>query len=174
MSRATEALSLSDQPPDVQFGFLHPIPKQSGGDTGKSLQERLTLPLGVRLLLKEWKIGADPLAFAYHDPHNESIEEDAMSGAKGAISRPKSFPLANPRLPPTVVTSNDFQPPLPRIQFVTQSQPSPAARYDATSQHTNMDTGSQIGMPSTQILPGPYGNRLLSKKKPTKKRLGGF
>jgi len=176
MSRAAEALSLSDEPPAVQFGYLHPIPRQDEEDLGKSLPERLTSPLGVRLLLKEWEIGADPLDYAYQDPYNGSFQQNptSTSSTQGTTSR---MTQTNSRLPPPVVASNTFQPTVVQTEsatrwpFVAQSQGS-MPRADL---HLGAESGSQPYMTSTQILAGPYGGRLTTaKKKQAKKRVGGF
>jgi hypothetical protein len=43
-----------------------------------------------------------------------------------------------------------------------------------TAKDPDVGASSQDFMTSTQILPGPFGGRQLIKKKPAKKRLGGF
>ncbi|KAL1729210.1 hypothetical protein EV714DRAFT_213304 [Schizophyllum commune] len=54
----------------------------------------------------------------------------------------------------------------PNMMDVGQSQPN--AEF-SQSQSQGVDF-----MPSTQVLPGPFGGRPAAKKKPTKKRVGGF
>jgi hypothetical protein len=65
MSRAAEAVTLLECVlPSSLFGYLlrpipapdHPIPPKPA----ENASTRLTLPSGIRLLLMEWDIGADP------------------------------------------------------------------------------------------------------------------
>jgi hypothetical protein len=76
MSRAAEAMTLSERElPSSHFGYLspipapdhHPIPPKPAENASTSV----ALPLGVRLLLAEWHIGADPDQYAYHDPYDD-------------------------------------------------------------------------------------------------------
>ena len=180
MCRSAEALSLNNEPPRVQFGFLQPNAKQDDGDPIKSLPERLTLPLGVRLLLKEWEIGADPNRYEHDDPYSESLVEDRSTrpGASGTTSTARPTPpmaLASPRMiaskmpQPREVVSGKATP------FKSLSQGSPL-RHESTSVDPRADVGAgpQVAVASTQTLSGPHGGRMSANKKTVKKRLGGF
>jgi hypothetical protein len=60
----TEALSLSDEPPSIQFGYLQPIPKRANEEAE---HKGPTYPAGVRLLLKDWDVGTDSGKTFYRD-----------------------------------------------------------------------------------------------------------
>jgi len=79
MSRATEAMSLADEPPPVHLGYLRSKPigttdshSSAQSRTASPASQELDSPMGVRLLLKEWEVGTDPREYTYDDPYNES------------------------------------------------------------------------------------------------------
>ncbi|TFK42497.1 hypothetical protein BDQ12DRAFT_676313 [Crucibulum laeve] len=88
------------------------------------------------------------------------------------------------RRPPTVIASSSILPtPLEagrRSAPIAQSQVPPVASRlrgfeSQASQPSSMPQVSQDFMTNTQILPGPFGGRpTAAKKKPVKKRVGGF
>ncbi|PSR83106.1 hypothetical protein PHLCEN_2v5910 [Hermanssonia centrifuga] len=193
MSRATEAMSIGiPEPPPVQFGFLRPVSGGGADHYGKVKdggEDGTNCPLGVRLLLKEWEVGSDPQTYTHQDPYDSSGPTAAVSrGINKATTegstelksqfQPQRAPpviVAAPMAPPAIV-STQLRPPLlaqsqdSRITPISHIGSQPAqfgASQDPSSQ--------EIFMSSTQILPGPYGGRLVpAKKKPAKKRLGGF
>lgn len=67
MSRATEAMSIGiPEPAQVQFGFLQPVFGKGNdhyADAKDDHDTKADMPLGVRLLLKEWDTGADPVSY---------------------------------------------------------------------------------------------------------------
>ncbi|KAI0372898.1 hypothetical protein BV20DRAFT_990286 [Pilatotrama ljubarskyi] len=158
-------------------------------------------PLGVRLLLQEWEVGTDPAQYTYHDPYDEKAEVPVRlqrpvkvpivkegqytkgSGSPATIQtqRPPAIAPSVPKAPPTIVTAS--QPFLPRRPLIaTRSQdvlattphvpPSGSQPADSSAAPPS---SQQEFMASTQVLPGPHGGRPVpAKKKPVKKRLGGF
>ncbi|KAG7447915.1 uncharacterized protein BT62DRAFT_986039 [Guyanagaster necrorhizus] len=72
----TEALSIGNKPPPVDFRYLQPMLRRTaeamreGGDD----DPEMSYPLGVRLLLKEWDAGTDPDNYVYVDPYGGSQE----------------------------------------------------------------------------------------------------
>lgn len=193
MSRATEALSLQDAPPAVHFGYLRPMVKPKAGDSNAdevSGPDGFAMPLGVRLLLQEWEVGTSPLDYNYVDPYDGSPQEARPSRRTNRphasqTTREPAQGLAHSQRPPLVVPSYSIAPPVlqpdTRRPVVTQSQgfELPKAFQPFGSQLPTVDLAvlrsSQDFGASTQILSGPYGSRSsLMKKKPAKKRLGGF
>jgi hypothetical protein len=153
---------------------LQPNAKQDDRDPIKSSSERLTLPLGVRLLLKEWEVGADPNVYEHNDPYSESFPEEQSTISVARASPPAALP--SPRISPKTVASRMLQGREMDSERVTAfkslSQGSPP-RHDPTPADPNADVG--LGVASTQTVPGAYGGRLSgNKKKTVKKRLGGF
>jgi len=188
--------AIPEEPPEVHFGYFHPVRKiginrYSTGDTSMSLCEESTAvssPLGVRLLLAEWEVGTDVENYVYHDPYNttESVGAPAPPRRKQALStaeeaaqlhgRP-SVPhimVAPKQRPPTVVTAAVTQPDWKLLGTeVTRTVENNYSQEIAFN--PNSDAFSQELMTSTQVLPGPYGGRPgVGKKKPAKKRVGGF
>lgn len=199
MSRATEAMSLGEmEPSDVQFGFLHPVRKDVVDHYSKeedAQKSKHVAPLGVRLLLKEWDVGVDPSTYHYDDPYDVSQTKSAvprysrnppsrpMTQNKEQATQSQRPPLVVPTInlaPPTIASSQAFgtRGPFPTTQV--QRTRSDAQRHatQAGSQPTDswdMQPSSQVPFASTQVLPGPYGGRPgVLKKKPAKKRIGGF
>lgn len=196
MSRATQAMSLGGDPPPIHFGFLRPIkPSQAGRylDEEAKSEESSSLvsplfPAGPRLLLQEWTVGTDPAAFHYHDPYDSPEEVITPRRAKGHASqgsRAQTQGTSQQTLQPPTVIPSKFLPPV--AQLSKGQRPALAGHLEdrwsggALPSGSQPNPGNKISMmfsqeaPSTQVLPGLYGGRpSLTKKKPVKKRLGGF
>ncbi|KAI0647297.1 hypothetical protein C8Q79DRAFT_958760 [Trametes meyenii] len=207
ISRSTEAMSLGDlEPPPMQFSFLRPIrkiePSPSVVETPQeALAPKYTTPRGVRLLLHEWEVGADPKQYTYRDPYDEvvpvppiqsrtakSTSEDVHPGKVQVHTQTLS------QRPPAIVSSSTAKghPPVACSQPLVPRKPLVAARSEsmlATASSRTPPNGRQPAdgwstvpqssqpdfVASTQVLPGPHGGRPLpAKKKPAKKRVGGF
>ncbi|KIL69831.1 hypothetical protein M378DRAFT_68631 [Amanita muscaria Koide BX008] len=153
----TEALSLNSDAPPIQFGYLRPIRQDVGAADDKDLGDVVTCSPGIRLLLKEWTVGTDPKEYT-------SCETEGPEKTKTSVEDTATQKTVQP--PAIVKVDLIAPPPIPR-RAVTHSQP--------IGETTDGLADSQEIMASTQILPGPYGGRsVLSKKKPAKKRTGGF
>ncbi|KAF9053864.1 hypothetical protein BDZ89DRAFT_1032274 [Hymenopellis radicata] len=197
----TEALSIDAEPPPVTFHYLQPVPKakaaikeREGGkeeeDMAEDMEaeiepEEMSCPLGVRLLLKDWDIGTDPELFVYVDPYDNTPGQFE----KPVPSKPKTQGLASttqlkPQAPPTILAASALAAPPPILTtrkgppifgsqpIVSSSRAFTQSQVPATIEYSQ---GSQEPIASTQVLPGPHGGRPLQpKKKPPKKRLGGF
>ena len=190
MSRAAEAMSLSERElPSSHFGYLnpisapddHPIPPKPAENASTSV----ALPPGVRLLLAEWDIGADPDQYAYHDPYGYDQQPVATHlalhtptqrhGVRDGSQATQSLPVVAPPVvvhtrtaPTTAGTSSSSQPISSHLAGrslnITEFT-GPEAQFD-----------SYPTMASTQVLPGRFGGRLPAGKKGAtgKKRVGGF
>lgn len=154
-----EALSLDSDGPPIQFGYLHPL-KQDDNEGAEESNGDIKGTPGVRMLLKEWKVGADPKAYVRSGSFHEGDPTQLVAKAKSGTS-----PIVQP---PTVAAS--------RTPALFKAG---GTRHEAYSQDAGAVewaiADSQEAFASTQILPGPYGGRSgLGKKKTGKKRLGGF
>lgn len=158
----TESLSLNAEPPAVDFQFLQPVSRRTGEDDDD-------LPIGVRLLLQDWDLGADPGKYVYKDPYN----------AQGV---PFSTKQHNPdrrhivQPPPVIAASKKTTPLIPPVVRArgAESQPVVLSASQPIVEHSHSSSFSQELMTNTQIVAGPFGSRAAMKKKPQKKRLGGF
>jgi hypothetical protein len=174
MSRATEAMTLSEmEPPSVHFGYLSPIPvmTHSSPDIGST---SLALPPGVRLLLSEWITGTDPDQYVHRDPYDDKQSEATTfihrtpmgkNGRDGSQAR-QSQPIAK-AAPPVIVRSRTAP-----LTVISTSQP--VARHVAGPEDEPDSCGP---VASTQVVPGAYGGRLFTPRRkagPVKKRAGGF
>lgn len=185
----TEALSLGDLPPEVEFCLLQPVIQHEEGDDddygkeGPQKEQEQGLGLGVRLLLKDWEIGTDLANYTYQDPY--TVE---------ARPPPRKVPHSPPSgtgaaAPPQLLTQAQTQPTMqdvarpPALASQPSSQPwlASGVRRAADSQGIapamNAQSQTQSGdvmMASTQVLPGPFGGRSTKKKPEKKKRMGGF
>lgn len=162
----TESLSLSAEPPSVDFRYLKPVPKPVDHYSRDEQESELQLPLGVRLLLKDWDIGADPERFTYRDPYGTE-EPSQRAASPPRVHVPASQPplvIAANTVPPAVINTR-------AAPSMGQSQPTVKIPF-STSQAT--ESPPQFLMTSTQVLPGPFGGRQNVKKKVPKKRMGGF
>lgn len=199
--RSTEAVSerfyeenrhagVTDEPPDVEFSFFRPFLKIGANhymipeETSPILTEedtKISCPLGVRLLLADWEVGSDVEKYTYRDPYN-ATEVDRASGPRPKqvlrTPAPPQSTVVSSQRPPTVVAATGARSAVrPKWEVIgTEVTHTTKQSYSQeTAFHPMFDTSSQDPMPSTQVLPGPYGGRLtVGKKKPTKKRIGGF
>ncbi|KAF5358459.1 hypothetical protein D9756_001485 [Leucocoprinus leucothites] len=215
----TEALSLGgnsiEEPPEVEFGYLTPVIKEKvrykkdyyDRDHEEEVEEdstgKVTLPMGVRLLLKDWEVGSKAKDYIFQDPYDTTGGSGLQRAVHSMSQRdrqvnmmPSMSQVMSSQRPPTIMPSQALasglgstsQPITKQPLAITQmpslrptgmfgSQPRQLGPPMAKSQ-TSQDNFSQQTeqyMASTQVLPGPHGGRpSRPKKKPTKKRLGGF
>ena len=100
---------------------------------------------------------------------------------EGAGGTSQLTPVPVTRAPPTIVAARSVAP-QPKVNAVgpsrapAQSQTLTMTNRTQLQTQPNMASSSQpFAMPQTQILPGPFGGRQnVAKKKPPKKRVGGF
>jgi hypothetical protein len=198
------ALSLGgdqvDEPPEVEFGYLRPVvkakamdhyEKDKSEDAGTNIEggdsDKISLPMGVRLLLKDWEVGTETKDYIFRDPYNTTDEPTPRFSAAAKLRHMNSGPNASSQpvrsqRPPPVMSSQavagrpDSQPPPKKLPMVVQSQDTflqPSMPLPSSA--TGYSQPSQASQPNTQILPGPHGGRpSTTKKKSTKKRVGGF
>lgn len=191
ISRATEAMSLlENEPSPIQFGYLQPVLQKDVDYYSKTSEvQSLTLPAGVRFLLKEWEIGADPHSFSYRDPYKEYTQEIASSARHSKDMLRFPSPLAREtttQRPPTVLVSSvapqnappKLQPARPiAVRSKATTFTSPQVRIGGSQPALDDHAAtalSQEMMVQTQVLPGVHGGRPSSKKNLTRKRVGGF
>jgi len=181
MSRAAEAMTLSERElPSRHFGYLSPIPVTEHPVPPKTAENASTtemLPPGVRLLLVEWDIGADPDQYAYHDPYGDDQQPVVTSLTLHKPIRRQATQSQPVVAPPVVVHTRTT--PAAGTSF-RSSQPISShlvGRSLDITDNTGPDThtDSYPALASTQVLPGRFGGRLPKKKGATgKKRVGGF
>ncbi|KAF7967207.1 hypothetical protein HWV62_35125 [Athelia sp. TMB] len=197
MSRAAEALTLADEPPPVRLGYLQLRPGISTNPlhhitrTDTPATQDFDGPLTVRLLLNEWSIGTDPEFCEYQDPYEESNQPMPIRRRQHAEVNATAQTLgpARSQVPPMVVASKPTAPPIVGVDlssrgvptwnttgYKNMSQPSglPMPPMGSQAAVTDAPGPSQEFLSSTQVLPGPFGGRQPVKKKPAKKRIGGF
>ncbi|KAG1891158.1 hypothetical protein F4604DRAFT_1876316 [Suillus subluteus] len=187
MSLAAKSLTLDDELPEIQFGYLRPYPKLCIDHYPDASRDKdavaepaqdvdFSSPLGVRLLLREWE------SYTYHDPYNTEGDDSIAPSQERALP---TAPVATQtttttsQRPPLIVVG--FEPRPPPIHIAqnhwgrsgTQPQgftlPTTDIRYE---NYPEPSQASQELMTSTQVLPGPYGGRNAPNKKLVKKRLG--
>lgn len=172
----TQALSIGDGPPPIRFGYLRPIEKTRSYYGGEpQTADGPEMPLGVRLLLKDWDSG-NPDDYLYQDPY------DTSPSAKTLIQPMKQEPTQTLPVkfqrPPQVLASNTVSAAPPELHKKLASKALSQDRYPPSGNEIRISQSTTISAQdlavSTQIMPGPYGGRPGPKKKPTKKRLGGF
>jgi len=187
----TEALSLGNEPPPVEFRYLRPMEKLSAYSEDKGAFSKVPeLPVGVRLLLKEWDDG-DPEEYIYQDPYDISTSLTSPMTTKARqpnqAGPPPVIAQSQSQKPPKIIAANigtTSKPEMPR-RNATQAQSQDRfshnlapgfGSYRPEKSLTNQSQSqSQELFGSTQVLPGPHGGRPnVAKKKPGKKRLGGF
>ncbi|KAH7912210.1 hypothetical protein BJ138DRAFT_1083982 [Hygrophoropsis aurantiaca] len=176
ISAGTEGLSLNNEPPEIQFGYMRPVPKaainhyaakgEDGG--GTPLEEyRMSSSLGVRLLLAEWQVGTDVDHYEYQDPYDESYKPRTPTTL---CKRNSTVPIASqstvvPTQRPPVVIAAAVPPPSAPIRNTDRSflqTFSQGMDYRSNTQTTLEATSipsSQDIMASTQVLPGVHGGR---------------
>lgn len=194
----------SQEPPHVTFGSCRPTldggkahykETHVYGDVDDEIEDDaaklVEMPLGVRLLLSEWVVGTDPKEYAFVDPYD--LEGQGAAGSQqlrlmmSQVSMPqtqsqapptiiatKSLASTQPKQPPAIVSSS--QPPAKAHLLPRQLQTQTSYSQVFGTQPDSQEPQSQLAMASTQVLPGPFGGRpaVGQKKKPPKKRLGGF
>jgi hypothetical protein len=177
----TEALSLGNELPHVEFGYLKPVARKSTDDELQaSGSEVLDLPMGVRLLLKDWD-DSTVGDYVYQDPYHGVNQPPSLKTMKTALPSHHDLVVQSQR-PPAILASimtGDRLPDLSRRPMMwAQSQDHFLSKGDSAADSRPLATSefpsSQELVISTQVLPGPHGGRSLIKKKPPKKRLGGF
>ncbi|KAF8965245.1 hypothetical protein BDZ97DRAFT_1659285 [Flammula alnicola] len=178
----TEALSLGDEPPPIEFAYLKPLEKSSTVPAGgeRKPPESPDIPIGVRLLLQGWD-AADPEDYIYQDPYNSANMPVPTKPSKSATQNQLRNLVVQSQRPPPVLASNTvtFSQPEPSSRTVAQVQsqgpflPYPGIPLGSTLVTSQLGSSQDLAI-STQVLPGPHGGRPILKKKPAKKRLGGF
>jgi hypothetical protein len=192
MSLATGALSIDTSgPPPVHFGFLTPIAAaptdHESSDMGPAKSsipqtgEMDLIPMGVRLLIDEWKVGEDPKDYKYLDPYGDEASspvepKDGLGVGSFATKNIQSRPtdLSSLLNPPTVGTAR--APPLvaPSTTTVLKAREKTLLGVGITQSDSLQAQGSSqdVMMVSTQVEPGRFGDRKGQKKR--QKRVGGF
>lgn len=193
MSLATGALSINASgPPPVHFGFLTPItaelgdhsPTNIGPEKPRTPQtgEAELIPLGVRLLVDEWKVGEDPKDYKNFDPYGDDVSSPA--GPDRRVGR-ELLPLRNAQSqpvdlisrvnPPTVVATR--APPLvapSKTTVVKEREQTPiGGGFTLDNPLQTQGSSQDVMMVSTQVEPGKFGDRKSGQKK-RQKRVGGF
>lgn len=201
MSLATGAMSLVDdaEPSRIQYEYLRPQRRDRASyyasvaqDAGSITltEEEKDQSIGVRLLLQEWTTGTDAETYQYSDPYGRSANTATIRTAgtrRTATQQTVTQRIGPPSLrPPAVAIVNTRAPPAIAISSQPAPAPSrplgPTTLYDipprlpATQRSdAGVPASSQGVIPSTQVLPGPFGGRQsMAKKKAAKKRVGGF
>lgn len=168
-----------DPPPHVQFAHLRPRAKRKlknprsrpkkKKNAPPEEEPKVELPLGVRLLLNDWTLGADVDKYVWKDPYgddpnDEEWEEDAPPVRE--LPMPKR--VAEPSRPPVILTASTLK--REGSVPVQSTRRNFGFGFESSQQSQSQDLG-----PSTQVLPGPFGARpAATGKKPAKKRMGGF
>lgn len=179
-----------------------PSPAPSTVDPGGPDSKRAALEdVGMRTLLSDWSIGADPKTYQWK-PWIEPKPTDGMESPQTPVRQRPIRPLPSPRSAHAARFAS--QPNLPRLGLGTgiggtNSPPLVSSRYApppiATIKPTELyrltpehsPVASREGSPvlpssglqapvyaATQIERGVFGGRLEVKKKKVKKRAGGF
>ena len=137
-------------------------------------------------MLQEWELGTDPNQYVYEDPYDDTPGVPVQARRRAAKEpvrraspdRTMPPPPASTHRPPTIASSIPQAPPViaassqpvrrkplvaARSQdaFVPQSQGVPGQRSDAWT----APPSSQEPVASTQVLPGPHGDVLLSLRR---------
>lgn len=187
MSLATGALSINvSGPPPVHFGFLTPntaSPSDHSPNFGPEKPcapqpgEAEQIPLGVRLMMDEWKVGEDPKDYKYSDPYGDDMssptEPKRRFGNDSLPLRNAQSQLVDPT-PPTVVAAR--APPLVALSKTTavKDREKMLVGGGFTQDNLLQTQGSQdVMMVSTQVESGKFGDRKTGQKK-RQKRVGGF
>ncbi|KAG6837293.1 hypothetical protein H0H93_011895 [Arthromyces matolae] len=170
---ALRNLSLASEPPPMEFGYLQP---KITDHYIKDRPEQNKISMGVRSLLKEWQIYADPEKYVFVDRYDgdltapQPIQPTDISPTQDHSNRTPS------QRPPTIVparTALPTRPPELRRTFA-RSQPDLMGmpRLQGFGRDIPLSSGvqtqesSQDLMMSTQVLPGLHGGRpALPKRK---------
>ena len=179
MSLATGALSINASgPPPVHFGFLTPntaSPSDHSPNFGPEKPrapqpgEAEQIPLGVRLLMDEWKVGEDPKDYKYFDPYGDDTSSPTEPKRRfGNESLPVRNAQSQPvdRVPPLVALS--------KTAVVKDREKMPIGGGFTQDNLLQVQGSSQdVMMVSTQVELGKFGDRKTGQKK-RQKRVGGF
>jgi hypothetical protein len=177
----TKALSLGNSPPQVQFGYLKPLQKSHYDKDANNAP--LEIPSGVCSLLQVWdSMSVDD--YNYQDPYGPVNISIQSSAEKPRTANPPAPTVIQTQRPPQILTSNitvsqpDFSiqramPPVVQSQRVNTFLEKRADSATLGDSQPSQGSFPEL-MASTQVLPGPHGGRPVTKKKPAKKRLGGF
>ncbi|KAH7344993.1 hypothetical protein B0J17DRAFT_637896 [Rhizoctonia solani] len=197
LSVAATALTLEGiEPPHVQH--VQPCPTQGLVDGKQGAEQRQSLV--ARLLASEWDPDSSPNDYEFHDPYNQDYDDSMPAwklmaqtkAEKQSLEQAKSRFLSNQitiaptrSMPlPSIQISRNKPPAIPNHVAIrgtrqVESQPELAPNQTMSSQPREplppqMNGNSQL--PSTQIVPGPFGTRPGTNAAPKKKksRLPGF
>ncbi|TFK30016.1 hypothetical protein FA15DRAFT_663336 [Coprinopsis marcescibilis] len=175
----TEALTLGEEPPAVDFSFLKPSRRDHYNRAEAT--KGIALGTATRLLLKEWDIGTNPDSYRYRNPYtagNEIAREPPPSKFAFPYPTPQSEPAPTPRPPQVVIgkTANphDMFPKSSSQPQVQQPMAGGSQQLGAAPRWQDESQTQGAPMASTQVLPGVFGGRPAVKKKPAKRRVGGF
>lgn len=194
----TEALSLGEsdigEPPEMEFGYLVPVSqrkkscheKDHEADIQQAPTGKVSLPMGVRLLLEDWEVGTKAKDYVFRDPYSTTdgsgSQSTGYSVLQGVTRVPSMLQFMSSQQPPTIMSSQalGFGQPTqqPSATFHIElpssrpagTQPRDEPRMLQVSQDYSQQPEQYTS--STQDFPGPHDGR--QKKKPPKKRLGGF
>lgn len=186
LENMTKTLSLAGEPPDVDFGYLRPLPKNATDHYTKTENDEVTISIGTRMLVKEWELGVDPEEHAFRDRYDGTADPQAIQRTKsvkplGQIAAPEPpqiIPNTQSQRPPLLMATTilPLHKPEAPMRSILKAQASLVLPHLGSQVAVSGSlAASQEYMISTQVLPGPYGGRpSMGKKKATKKRLGGF
>ncbi|PPQ83788.1 hypothetical protein CVT24_007261 [Panaeolus cyanescens] len=178
------ALSIGDEPRPYTFGYLKPLEgfSKASYDEERRPLEPPELPSGVRLLMKTWD-NSNPFDYEYHDAYTGNAPPPLPKKASKTPDRPTLNvehtqprpPVVSLAIPPALVIERSQKPKSPRQQsqeaYVTRFRAETGSQPLGFSSNLDM---SQTPVANTQVVSGPYGGRPQLKKKPVKKRIGGF
>ncbi|KAL5641281.1 hypothetical protein ACGC1H_001685 [Rhizoctonia solani] len=195
LSVAASALTLDGiEPPHVQH--VQPCPTQGLVDGKRGAEQRQSLV--ARLLASEWDPDSSPSDYEFHDPYNQDYDESMPAWKLMAQTKAdkQSLERAKSRFLSSTTTAPARSVPLPFIQLsrnkpavipnpvntrgIRQVESQPEPMHNQTIPSQPRESSSQINgssqMPSTQIVPGPFGARPGTNAAPKKKksRLPGF
>lgn len=178
MSLATGALSINTSgPPPVHFGFLTPVAAEpvdyDSRDTGPEdpgtpqIEEALDfVPLGVRLLLDEWKVGEEPKDHKYLDPYSDNASLPAQSRLIDSTPRLNPPTVVTARAPPLVAPSKT-------VALEEGEKNTTGGGFTQDTPLQAQGTSQDVMVAGTQAEPGNFGDRKTGQKK-SQKRVGGF
>ncbi len=184
----------------VQWSGIKNLDEAGSGDE-TSGTSKLHTPRGVRLLLQEWDVGSNPHEYVYYDPYDDSPPipaaaprhaakrpaageppEQARASTQIPTQRPPAVATSIPHAHPVIAASQHTIPtrrPLLAARSEGDLVSPPPAPPMVSSQPTDVwpapPSSQDVPFTSTQVLPGPHGGRAPpAKKRPGKKRVGGF
>lgn len=180
----TQNLTLDDQ---SKIEFNHLIPRDRSPDPESTQQaqppdkdfDSLLQTKSARRLLGEWQLGSDPSDYTWtewRDPHHQPDTPirrpvrplpSPRTAQRFAQSQPTFGRYVPNQIPTSQINANPLLPNIRPFQSNMRASPPPVLQ----SSQSYPDIG-----PSTQIERGVFGGRLEPKarKKPAKKRVGGF